>query len=201
MNMTWKAAVALLVVAGLGVASAALAEPNLAGCYPQWTEEFSRPVCSDCSKSKHAQETWQCWSGMYYIYFPKKLTKAEALKSCGPWDEAVCQGEYVGGTDKFQWRTTLASSPLKGELNDAILPAFNKACLKPKTNGKDLFWSGGKSISRGQLVFGDGSRGATSITSLGKGECVAYNGSDGSMVKVSCSAKLPYMCKIQPPSH
>lgn len=68
MNMSWKPAVALLVVAGLGVASANLpVDKNLEGCYPQWDVNFPRPDCSDCNSGQDAQKAWQCWNGMYYL--------------------------------------------------------------------------------------------------------------------------------------
>lgn len=133
----------------------------------------------------------------------KKLSKSDAEKYCGPFDEAVCRGEYIGGKDQFRWRTSLVSTPAENEMKDAVIPAFNKACIKSKYDGKFLFWSGAVKIESGKLAFSDGS--STSDFSFDPwikegSDCVAFD-NNGGMHVVKCSTKLPFMCKIQPASH
>lgn len=133
------------------------------------------------------------------------MTHEEAEAYCKPWDRAVCAGENVEGKDGENFIASLVSTPLKGEMEDAVLKAFKKACLKPQTpEGRNLFWSGGDSISSrdGKVTFTDRSRAyASSINSLESDECVAFDGDEGTMVAMKCGEKLPFMCKIQPPVH
>nr|XP_054752617.1 uncharacterized protein LOC129258358 [Lytechinus pictus] len=201
--MTWQVAIALLLV-GVGVVSANLGDQNFPGCWPKWTSDHPRPAC-DCSRAS-GRDSWvygesgslTCWSdrgvpGMVYRFNPELQTRSQASKGCNNWDEAVCEGEYLGGVDQGQWRTGLLNIQFENELEGGVIPALAKACITPRTNGYVWFWV--RRIDYGKVSFVDGS------SSKQSGECLAIRvGNDGRIYGryFSCSDKLPSFIRITP---
>ncbi|XP_041462893.1 uncharacterized protein LOC121413940 [Lytechinus variegatus] len=198
--MTWQVAIALLLV-GVGVVSASLGEPNFPGCWPRWTSDRPRPAC-DCSKASD-RDSWvyggdgflTCWGnpGMVYKLNAELQTHSEASKGCNNWDEAVCEGEYSDGEDQRLWRTGLLNIQFENELEGGVIPALEKACIAPRTNGYVWFWV--NRIDYGKVTFADGS------STKQDGECLAIRvGNDGRIYGryFSCGQKLPSFIRITP---